>query len=229
MFKLMDFIVFSLLSIIFLISILLLQTRKKIIKIYRRYILTFLLFILVIVLSLAIYDIFVNKKNEQFGGGNKRNKLMEKCGLPLNYRATSHCFSDSTHHTCCMLGPKARKYADSTGNPIGKASKKAFKKFKKQQKQNSKITKDEATPWCTCFGSEVCSFYAKKFNDGTHIKFVNDPQNSTNIADKPSSDCEGYFRDKFQVKSHGTPGVNKVGNVNVNCRSEDSKIKSIFK
>jgi hypothetical protein len=40
-----------------------------------------------------------------------REQLLEKCGLP-KYNKTSHCFSDSTHHTCCMLGPEARKYAD---------------------------------------------------------------------------------------------------------------------
>jgi hypothetical protein len=47
-----------------------------------------------------------------------REQLLEKCGLP-NYNKTSHCFSDSTYHTCCMLGPEARKYFDNSGNPIG--------------------------------------------------------------------------------------------------------------
>jgi hypothetical protein len=56
---------------------------------------------------------------------SKREQLLEKCGLP-NYNKTSHCFSDSTHHTCCMLGPEARKYADNSGNPIGIASENAF-------------------------------------------------------------------------------------------------------
>jgi hypothetical protein len=56
---------------------------------------------------------------------SSREKLLEKCGLP-NYNKTSHCFSDSTHHTCCMLGPEARKYADNSGNPIGIASEDAF-------------------------------------------------------------------------------------------------------
>ena len=49
----------------------------------------------------------------------------DKCGLP-NYDKTSHCFSDSTHHTCCMLDPEARKYADNSGNPIGIASEDSF-------------------------------------------------------------------------------------------------------
>jgi hypothetical protein len=46
-----------------------------------------------------------------------REKLLEKCALP-NYNKTSHCFSDSIHHTCCILGLESRKYADSFGNPI---------------------------------------------------------------------------------------------------------------
>ena len=125
---------------------------------------------------------------------------MEKCGLPETYE-TSHCFNDSTHHTCCMLGPEARKYADESDNPIGSASLKAFrKKFNRNPNQNEK------TGWCTCFGSEVCSFYANKFNDGTHIKFINNPYKN-NIVKNVSPKCEGYFRNKFNVESHGTPGV----------------------
>mgnify|MGYP001796593804 CR=1 FL=1 len=30
----------------------------------------------------------------------------------------------STHHTCCLLGPEARAYADASGNPIGTAAEK---------------------------------------------------------------------------------------------------------
>ena len=71
-----------------------------------------------------------------------REQLLEKCGLP-NYNKTSHCFSDSTHHTCCMLGPEARKYADNSGNPIGIASEDAF--YLRYGKKT-----DELTPWCTC-------------------------------------------------------------------------------
>jgi hypothetical protein len=71
-----------------------------------------------------------------------REQLLEKCGLP-NYNKTSHCFSDSTHHTCCMLGPEARKYADNSGNPIGIASEDAF--YLRYGKKP-----DELAPWCTC-------------------------------------------------------------------------------
>ena len=47
---------------------------------------------------------------------------MEKCSLPLVSRKdirTDHCFTDGTHQTCCMVGKKARTYADNSGNPIG--------------------------------------------------------------------------------------------------------------
>jgi hypothetical protein len=121
----------------------------------------------------------------------------------VDYSATGHCFADGTHQTCCMLGPEARKYADDTGNPIGKASVLAFR-----QKYGRNPKKNELTGWCTCFGSKVCSAYAKKFNDGTHIKFVNNPKNKTKIRSKVHPDCEGYFRDKFSIRTHGTPGIN---------------------
>ena len=61
---------------------------------------------------------------------------MNACGLPENYGPTSHCFADSTHQTCCMLGPEARAYADRSGNPIGKASERAFKEANNRNKWN---------------------------------------------------------------------------------------------
>ena len=228
----MDNVLVILLSLIFIISLVLLNTRKKLIGKYREYLLIFLIIVLIVLLGVAIYDVFINKpvksnklrnKLEQFGGKttkNKRAKLMEVCGMPKNYNPTSHCFNDSTHHTCCMLGPKARKYADESGNPIGKAAKKAFKHLK-----NKAATDEDLTPWCTCFGSEVCSYYANKFNDGTHIKLINNPNSLDKVAYEPSHNCEGFYRDKFNVKSHGTPGVKKV---NLECKSGKGKIKNIF-
>ena len=137
---------------------------------------------------------------------SKRNELMNKCGLPF-INSTSHCFADSTHQTCCMLGPEARRYADNSGNPIGEASLKAFK-----SKHNREANQSELTPWCTCFGSKVCSFYASKFNDGTHIKFLNDPNSEndvlTNIPRKVA--CEEYARKSLEITAHGTPGVNSA-------------------
>jgi hypothetical protein len=118
-----------------------------------------------------------------------REQLLEKCGLP-NYDKTSHCFSDSTHHTCCMLGPEARKYADNSGNPIGIASEDAF--YLRYGKKP-----DELAPWCTCTGSKVCSYYSNKFNDGTHIKFIG------NLTTKN----EENGISKIGIRKHTTPGV----------------------
>ena len=53
-------------------------------------------------------------------GDERADTALDACGMPRNYRPTSHCFNDATHHTCCLLGPEARKYADASGNPIGK-------------------------------------------------------------------------------------------------------------
>lgn len=118
-----------------------------------------------------------------------REQLLEKCGLP-NYNKTSHCFSDSTHHTCCMLGPEARKYADNSGNPIGIASEDAF--YLRYGKKP-----DELAPWCTCTGSKVCSYYSNKFKDGTHIKFIGD------LSTK--NEEEGIV--KLRISKHTTPGI----------------------
>ena len=131
----------------------------------------------------------------------KREKLLEKCGLPDNY-STSHCFNDSTHHTCCKLGKKARYYADKTGNPIGTASIAAFK-----EKFGRDPTSKEKTGWCTCFGSKVCSNYSEKFPGDTKIKFINKPQSKNEIRTSVPKKCEEYFREKYSVQEHGTPGV----------------------
>ena len=184
------------------------NSKKKDINIKIIFIVSFLIYIL-----LLCYYLYKDCNNQKGGYVNYKNKaqkqkdkipkLLNECGLPQNYSATSHCFADSTHQTCCMLGPKARKYADNSGNPIGEASVLAFK-----EKYGREPNEKELTGWCTCFGSKVCSAYAKKFNDGTHIKFVNNPKSKTNIRSKVHPDCEGYFRDKFDVRSHGTPGIN---------------------
>ena len=130
-------------------------------------------------------SLFSNNTNyEQYGGNKsktnksknkkkvtKREILLNECGLPKD-DMTNHCFNDSTHHTCCMLGPKARKYADER-NPIGQAFLDAYEKATgKTINRNS----ETLTPWCTCTGSEVCSYYAKEFDDGTHLKFINNPK-----------------------------------------------------
>jgi hypothetical protein len=129
----------------------------------------------------------LEKKDREDFYNNDRKQLLEKCGLPDNSE-TSHCFNDSTHHTCCMLGSKARVYADSSGNPIGTASINAFGRNPKD---------GELTPWCTCTGSKVCSYYKNRFNDGTNIKFIA----NTNIINED----EGI--NILNITKHKTPGI----------------------
>ena len=132
------------------------------------------------------------------------------CGMPTDYWPTSHCFNDATHHTCCLLGPEARAYADASGNPIGSASSRAFTAFH----GGSQATNEDLTPWCTCFGSLVCSYYAEKFNDGTHIKFIHEPNSSpaAGAFDVPANkNCEAKAREAFKVTAHGTPGIDAGG------------------
>lgn len=164
----------------------------------------------ILVVSLVMLVIINSGKKEGF---SDRMPLMNLCGLPNNYGPTSHCFADGTHQTCCMLGPQARAYADRSGNPIGKAAERAFR-----EANNRNPNQDELTPWCTCFGSKVCSYYAEKFNDGTHIKFVNNPNNNEIVENIPSN-CEGYFRNKFSISTHGTPGVDEIEHDNDGCQS----------
>ena len=109
----------------------------------------------------------MGKLEHQLRKKRTRKYLLKKCGLP-DIPETQHCFSDTTHHTCCMLGNNTRKYADSTGNSIGSLSVKVQKNTKHNEKHNKKLY-----PWCSCTGSKVCSYYTNRFGskDGTHIKF----------------------------------------------------------
>ena len=159
---------------------------------------------------------------------SKRSKLMQLCNLH-DYDRTSHCFSDSTHQTCCMLGPEARKYADESGNPIGTAANNAYKAGNKKQ------TKKNLKPWCTCIGSGVCSDYATKFNDGTHIKFVNKPGDNDTIYQNIHPECEEHVRSKLGYYFHFTPGIfgkhdkcneerkNKIQSININNKLSQKK------
>ena len=175
-----------------------------------------IVFILILIIFIFFYKTYKGlfkiknnlNKNQKGGGINnksiKKNKLLNLCGLPIS-RDTEHCFNDSTHHTCCKLGPKAREYSEKTNNPIGKISEKSYKK-----KYKKSVSNKDLTSWCTCFGSEVCSFYANKFNDGTHIEFINVPNSSTKIIKNVNKNCEGYYRDTLDIQSHSTPGVKKI-------------------
>ena len=147
-------------------------------------------------------------RNKMTGGSHTRKRSLAKCGLP-DIPETQHCFSDTTHHTCCMLGQKAREYADSSGNPIGTLSVKvndkvndkvrAMRKSKNNGNKKSKRKSKKLTPWCTCTGSKVCSYYTNKFGkeDGTHIKFIGTGKNK--IEDKAISE--------IGLMKHRTPGV----------------------
>jgi len=134
------------------------------------------------------WEHYINQSIEPFANVDD---LLNKCNLPKN-QSTSHCFNDSTHHTCCMLGPKARKYADNSGNPIGITSENAF-----YHRYGKRPQSEELTPWCTCTGSKVCSYYKNKFNDGTHIKFIG----SLDMRD------EDEAINKMNIERHSTPGI----------------------
>ena len=127
--------------------------------------------------------------------------LSNLCGFTNNSSPTSHCFRDRTHQTCCLLGHQARRYADSSGNPIGSAAEKAF-----YHSFNFKPDDKTLTPWCTCIGSKVCSYYTKKFGDkdGTHIKFIN---SLVDKVDKVKVDKDEKDENKHLVYKHRTPGI----------------------
>jgi len=125
-----------------------------------------------------------------------------------------HCFHEhDTHNTCCMLDQEARDLNDKAGNPIGQASLDAYLKLN-PDKKDSDHTK-LLTPWCTCFFSQVCSFYAVKTK--SKVKFVNDcgcshgtPGLGFCLGQIPKNEtynCEGWARESFRAPSHATPGV----------------------
>lgn len=138
-----------------------------------------------------------------------RKNLLRKCGL-LDIPETRHCFADTTHHTCCMLGSKAREYADSSGNPIGSLSirVKSIKdgNILENKKKHSRKTKKQLTPWCTCTGSKVCTYYTDKFGttDGTHIKFIGTLSSNEKNLDTRN---ENKAINKLDIFHHRTPGI----------------------
>ena len=150
------------------------------------------------------------KQNNKYNNGNKiRKSLLKKCGLPDTMQ-TRHCFNDATHHTCCLLGNDARRYADSTGNLIGALS--------ESVQVNKKL---KLVPWCTCTGSKVCSFYSKKFGkkDGTRIKFIgklkpkktrtnkNNGRKQNDKNDNNNNWNEDNAISKLTLMKHRTPGI----------------------
>ena len=67
--------------------------------------------------------------------------------------------------------------------------------------------------------------YANRFNDGTHIKFVNNPKSPSKVVKNVPPKCEGYWRNKFEVKQHGTPGVGNRKEINSNlCGNKNAQV-----
>ena len=59
---------------------------------------------------------------------------------------------------------------------------------------------------------------------------VNNPGSLTNIRENVSPQCEGYFKKKYDIRSHLTPGVNSVTkNNNTSFCKKDGIRKNIFK
>ena len=149
----------------------------------------------------------------------KREYLLNKCGLP-DINETQHCFNDATHHTCCELSENARIYADKSGNPIGKLSEEVFNQLPDNHPKKQYFLNNKKRPWCTCFGSKVCGYYSDEIDKNTDISFISSP-NKNKYADSfnTSESCEEHIRNKFNVMSHGTPGINN-NNINNNCKDK---------
>jgi hypothetical protein len=137
-----------------------------------------------------IFKIIDTMPMSKYDKNKKINILYEMCGIPESH-ITQHCFQDNTHLTCCMLGNEARKYAEQSGNPIGSASEQAFYEY-----YGFFPSPNTLTSWCTCIGSQVCSFYSKKFDDGTHIKFIHNGKIIISSNEK-----------KYLKYKHSTPGI----------------------
>ena len=163
-----------------------------------------------------INEMPLRKYDKERKFNNLRHNLLNLCGLPNKYQ-TTHCYNDGTHHTCCMLGKKARDYSNISGNPIGKVSVEMFKKYYKLS--NNEFNENTLTPWCTCVGSSVCSYYSDKFNDGTHIKFINNNKKNE-VYYNFDNQCEKDISSNIYNR-HSTPGIK---NRTYKCINNSKKI-----
>lgn len=139
-----------------------------------------------------------------------RKKLLDKCGLP-DVPETSHCFSDSTHHTCCLLGSKAREYADASSNPIGALSVRVQSIHSKAKGMKTVTAMpNNLVPWCTCTGSKVCSYYSSKFGnvDGTRIKFIGNLKPNKSIKSKTNNKNTKKGRNNKTLKNNTSNASN---------------------
>ena len=217
---------FSILFIVILILLnLFIRNNRRRFNRVKNYIYGLMILIIGLLIISFILQNKSNNKREKYqnGGSNKKkvDKLLDMCQLPKNYEATSHCFNDDTHQTCCMLSPETRRKADATRNKIGQVSVKAYLEYLKQNKKPIPTKEELAnldTPWCTCLGSQVCSNYKSNFDNKTNIKFVNDKQ-TKNIVKNPLAKCEKYLADEFLTVAHKTPGVvnSKIRGTNKEC------------
>mmetsp|Transcript_81785 Transcript_81785/g.265043 ORF Transcript_81785/g.265043 Transcript_81785/m.265043 type:complete len:222 (+) Transcript_81785:44-709(+) len=164
--------------------------------------------------------------------GSRQNvEAMEACfgtGWEKAGEAISHCFMEhDTHNTCCMMDKQTRDMNDAAGNPIGAASLAAARAIAGKSADEMPDSPDLLTPWCTCFGSQVCSHYAKTTK--TKVKFVNDCGCSANgvpgkgfcmgdISPQEVYDCEGWARGQFAMAGHATPGVVQPPDTVRGCR-----------
>ena len=210
----MDALLTVLILIIVVLCNLLIMNNKKTFKKYKNFIYTILLIIIAL-----LFITFKKTKIEKFqpSGYNKskRNVLLKRCGLPLNYDKTGHCFNDGTHHTCCNLGIKSLNYAKSKNNNIKDPAIDAYIKANYKTKNinnalrnqiiNKLNTGELKIPWCTCSGSQVCSFYGNTFGD-SNIKFMNNPNTDSIFADVPLN-CEQSIAKKTGIIKHSTPGI----------------------
>ena len=145
-----------------------------------------------------------------------QTKLRRLCfGESYNHPSIQHSFGiDNTHNLCCSLAMPSKIYADASGNPIGSAS--------------TAIDLDgdlSNSTWSTCMGSNVCSFYAQRHNDGTDALFATSPD-LTKLATYIPEDvnCEAYAARQLSMSAHGTPGITTHGDPNLCSAVEKSNI-----
>ena len=148
-----------------------------------------------------------NKHNDMM---NTRQESFRKACFGDSYDDASvqHSFGvDRTHNLCCKLGEDAKTYADRSRNPIGKAAR--------------RIGSDN---WSTCMGSNVCTYYAEKFDDGTRPVFATSPDLYKATTHIPSDiNCEAYVATQLSADAHGTPGIDTKGDPQ-KCPLKERKI-----
>ena len=144
---------------------------------------------------------------------DQRQQLMRsRCfGAQANHPSIAHSFGeDATHNLCCSLGPKAKAYADASGNPIGAAA------------ERIDVIGDKKTSnWSTCMGSNVCGAYAAEQADGTKALFATNQALNKVATDVPADpDCEAYAARLLTAPTHSTPGIRTRGDPSL-CIQKD--------